>query len=68
MLEAGDDLFSLNFAGLSSDSGEFLCRAVEFAEKFNLGDIQVYRLKQVHMKDRRKVAGIEIEFDPTFHP
>lgn len=39
LLEAGDDLRSLNFAGLSSESGEFLRRAVEFVEKLDFGEV-----------------------------
>ncbi|RAV00171.1 hypothetical protein [Paenibacillus sp. YN15] len=44
LLEAGDDLRSLNFAGLSSESGVPLPHAVEFVEKLNLGEVQAYRL------------------------
>ncbi|AHV95431.1 hypothetical protein PSAB_02475 [Paenibacillus sabinae T27] len=38
-LEAGDDLRILNFAGLSCNGDELLCRAVEFVEKFDLGEV-----------------------------
>jgi len=44
LLEMGDDLRSLNFAGLSCESGEFFRRAVEFVEKLDLGEVQAYRL------------------------
>lgn len=47
LLEAGDDLRSLNFAGLDSEGGEFLRRAVEFVEKLNLGEVQAYRLAAI---------------------
>lgn len=44
MLEAGDDLRSLNCAGLGSESGKCLRRAVEFVEKLDLSEVQAYRL------------------------
>lgn len=44
LLEAGDDLRSLNFAGLRSESGDFIRHAVEFVEKLDLGEVQTYRL------------------------
>ncbi|GIO12190.1 hypothetical protein J19TS2_17450 [Cohnella xylanilytica] len=45
LLEAGDDLRSLNFTELGSESGECLRRAVEFVEKLNLVEVQAYRLE-----------------------
>ncbi|GIO32884.1 MULTISPECIES: hypothetical protein [Paenibacillus] len=44
LLEAGDDLRGLNFAGLNSESGDFPRRAVEFVEKLDLVEVQAYRL------------------------
>ncbi|MBO9600233.1 MAG: hypothetical protein J7559_20750 [Cohnella sp.] len=44
LLEAGDDIRSLNLAGLGSESDEVLRSAVEFVEKLDLGEVQAYRL------------------------
>lgn len=43
LLERGDDLSSLNFTGLNDGSSGFLCRAVEFVERLDLGELQAYR-------------------------
>lgn len=44
LLEVGDDMHSLNLAGLCNESDVPYHRAVEFVEKLNLGEVQAYRL------------------------
>ncbi|MDH6429050.1 MULTISPECIES: hypothetical protein [unclassified Paenibacillus] len=42
VLEPGDDLHNLSYAGLHND--DLLTRSFEFVEIYDLGDIEVYRM------------------------
>jgi hypothetical protein len=44
LLETGDDLRSLIFAGLTDDGCSFYCCTVEYVERLVLGDVQAYKL------------------------